>query len=130
MKDLKSRLTEKELKLDQRSLEKIAKAESEGIIVGKTLELLLSLRSQHELRGFLTEAQRGLVRKIEKDYEDYPLWREACQKLADLYEANKLPSESYGFVESVVAQFNETHSWSVLQKEQIINIIKRHDPGP
>ena len=54
--------------LDKSALELITKLEHERLVVGKTLELLLSLRGQYELRGFLTEGQRALVRKIAKEH--------------------------------------------------------------
>jgi hypothetical protein len=127
-KSLKSKLGDKKLHLDQRTLAKIEDMEQGGIVVGNTLDLLRSLRSQFEAKGFLTEGQRALVRKIEKDYEDYPLWLQTRNRLMELYSAGQLPPESHTFVESVVAQFDERHTWSVLQMEQIINIIERHDP--
>lgn len=128
MKSLKQKIGPKSLKLDQRTLEKIADIEKDGIIVGKTLELLQSLRDQCEMRGFLTEAQRGLVRKIERDFEDYPLWLEARNRLTELYNDGRLNPASYAFVESVIAQFDERHFWTTLQREQIINLIQRNDP--
>jgi hypothetical protein len=127
MKNLKSTLAEKKLHLDQKALAKIKSAEEKGIIIGKDLELLLNIRAQYEQRGFLTEAQRALVRKIEKDYEDYPIWYQTRERLVELYNSGALPIESHNFVESVVEQFDERHRWTPLQIEQIINIIERYD---
>jgi hypothetical protein len=126
-KSLKQLLAGKKLNLDQKSLDKIARIETDGVIVGTTLELLQGIRAQCETRGFLTEPQRALIRAIEKDYEDYPLWLKTCERLEELYESNAINPVSYGFVESVIAQFKERHTWSFLQKEQIIGIIQRHD---
>jgi hypothetical protein len=114
-------------KLDERTLRKIEEAEEGGIIIGSTLDLLLSLRAQYESRGFFTEGQRQLVRKIEKDYETYPLQKEACQRLVDLYDKGKINPVSYGFIESVVAGFNEFHRFTDLQWEQIVRILVEND---
>jgi hypothetical protein len=118
---------EKMLKLDQRTLDKINRAEEEGIIIGNDLELLQSLRKGYEDRGFFTEAQRVLVRTVEKRYEDYPLWRKCAQRLVDLYDEGMLTPESHTFVLSVIDQLNERHKWTFLQYEQVAHIIKKHD---
>ncbi len=129
MRKLHEKLAEKKLNLDKRTLEKIDAIEKAGVIIGKTLELLQSLKAQHESRGFLTEAQRALVRKIEKDYEDYPLWLESRERLAQLYNEDALDLSSYSFVQDVVAWFDEHHKWTPLQLEQIITIIQKHAPA-
>ena len=112
-------------KLDIKALGIIVDLLDGEAVLGKTRELLEDLKSKHELRGFLTEGQRVLVRKLQKDYgpREYGEWRAAALKLADLYNEGRLNSESCGFVESVLSQWNETHSWSDLQKEQILTIL-------
>ncbi len=117
----------KMLRLDEKTLSKIDKAVEEGIILGRPLELLLDLKKNYDERGFFTEGQRGLVRNIEKDYEDYPLWHKCIKRLGELYDEGMLEPSSYAFIISVISQFNERNKLSVLQYEQVAHIIRKHD---
>jgi len=128
VKSLKSKLKDKKLNLDEKTLKKIARAEADGVIVGTNLELLLRIRERHEQRGFLVEAERQMVRKIEKDYEDYPLWRQTYERLVALYNDGLLPPQSHGFVEDMVKWFDEHHKWTPLQFEQVATMIEQYDP--
>lgn len=130
MGDMGKQADAKRQRLDERTLGKITSAESEGVIIGHALELLQSLRSDYETKGFFTEGQRDLVRRVEREYEDYPLWRKWAQRLIDLYDEGMLEPSSHTFVLSVVEQLNERHKWSPLQVEQIARLVRDHDHHP
>lgn len=123
MKSLKSLLNAKKQNLDQRSLALIERAEKSGEVKGKALELLVSIRDQFEVRGFLTEGQRALIRKVLKEAEERKLHVQAAKKLADMYNAGEVRPESMGFVESVIDFVNRVGYLTPLQFEQVAHLV-------
>ena len=116
-------LSDKKLqRLDQRALRIIDRLFEEDIPRGRQQELLQSIRDQHAEKGFLTEAQRALIRGLEHDYDDFPYNYELCKRLAQAMEDGRTPNTAESFLRSTIDQFSEKHWLSDLQREQMIRI--------
>ena len=127
MKSLGERLGVNKQNLDKKCLENIDAVLAAGIVAGTARDILLDMKARYEnagVDGYFTDSQRKLIRKIEREYEDYPLWLEARNKLAELYNMDKLPPHSLTFVADVIASFDEYHKWTPLQYEQIATLLQ------
>jgi hypothetical protein len=116
-------LSDKKLqRLDQKALRILNSLVDNDIPRGKTLEILLNIRERLETRGFLVEAERAFIKKVDKDFDDYPFNHELCTRLAKGLEDGRTPDQAENFLRSTIEQFNEKHWLSDLQREQMIRI--------
>ncbi len=115
----------RKLHLDEKALALADEMIETDLVRGKLLTLLEDLKRFYAERGFLTEPQRKLIRKIKKDYEDFEYERELMQTLADYYNADKTDPNSGEFITSVIDFFNEQHRITKLQREQVIEIVDK-----
>ena len=126
--NLRQQNKSRKLRLDQKALKLIDHLIDPDYDLArtKTLECLQSLRDHFDEKGFLTEGQRKLARKINKEFkEDYPYHTELMERLAKYYNDGHTSPESSDFINSVVAFFNEHHGITPLQQEQIITIVDK-----
>lgn len=95
------------------------------VALGRRAETLQNIINWKQEKGFLTKAQRKLVKDIEIQLKDYPYDQKLCDKLVTAYNKDLTPKESESFIRSVVSSFEETHTWSPLQREQILLIVEK-----
>ncbi len=92
----------------------------------KTLECLQNLRQWFDDHGFLTENQRKLARKINKEFkEDYPYHTELMERLVKYRNDGHTNPESEDWIVKTVGFFKEHHSITPLQQEQVITIVDK-----
>lgn len=127
--DFRKWKTTKFQKLDVKACRRARYLIDEGIAVGKRKELIESVLGWKEEKGFLTKTQRKLLQDLEGQLRDYAYERELCDQLVLAYNEDRTPKESEGFIRSVVDQFNETHTFSSLQREQIVLLTERANGG-
>jgi len=123
-KSLHQKNVDRYLRLDTKALAIIDHLIDDDIVRGKTLEVLESLKTWHEEKGFLTEKQRKLTRDIKQDYADLPYLKELMAELVNKYNEGLIDA-SGDFIPSVTDFFNETHKLTPLQMEQVINIVSK-----
>lgn len=123
----KEKSDQKLQRLDQRALKIADDLLLADIPRGATMELLIKLKEDHEKKGFLTEKQRELIRRIGRQYDDYEYYHDLCTKLSKMLEDGRAPVTAHNFIRSTVAFFNEKHDLTPLQLEQMIRIVKDVD---
>lgn len=111
-------------RLDQKALRLADALIDNDIARGKDLEILQSIKDQYAEKRFLTEKQRELIRKINRGYDDYDYHHTLCTRLVELMEEGKTANTAETFIRSVVEFFNEKHSVTPLQLEQMIRIVQ------
>ncbi len=99
----------------------------DGIAVGKRAEILEKMLEWKTSHGFLTKAQRKLIDDIARDLADFQFQNELRNRLILAYNEDRTPREAEGFIRSVCAQFDEHHTFTRNQLEQLLLIVDRAD---
>lgn len=116
------------MRVDEKAVARAQSLIDDDIAVGRRKELIEKVIGWHKEKGFLTKGQRKLLKNLNEEYSDFAFEQELCARLVTAYNEDKTPPMAETFIRSVVEQFRERHSFTDLQREQIIKIVDGANP--